>query len=554
MSKVTKALQHTLIIWVVFAISSCALVVAPTGGPKDTKPPVAISYLPDSAAVNFNAKVIKIQFNEFIQLKDLQSQLVVSPPMQHPADIRAKLKFLNITIRDTLKPNTTYAFNFGSALADLNEGNALDGFKYVFSTGPYLDSLVLTGTVADAFNQTTQKGVYVMLYDTYTDSLPFKKIPSYFGKTKENGSFKITNIKPGTYKVVALKDVNSNYRYDSPDESIGFIDTLFHINANAAIQMSIFKEAARKQYIKRSWTPEFGHLQLVFNRPTKEAKVKVVDNPSALQLWTTHHDTVDIWLPNYSSDSIKAVVEENHKVLDTLHLEMPDKKSKLRRFRFSLLSNNASSAFDLNSALVLVYNHPLAAINADLIQVKNYNTTIPFAAKISNEKANRAEINAAWIEDSTYTLTCKKGALTDIYGLPSDSVQLKLHLHQLNYYGTLQLKVQLPHAGPALIQFVDEKDNVMREKRIARDSTLYFDFLPPMTYRIKYIADTDNNGEYTTGDYLQHRQAEQVIYYPGPLKLRSNWDLEQAWQIAVPVTSTVPPQLSAPVLPAPPAR
>ena len=532
---------------IAISLASCALVVTPTGGPKDLKPPVVVQYQPDSAATNFDGHKIKISFDEFIQLKDLQGQLVISPPLVHNPDIKAHLKTLNITFKDTLKPNTTYAFNFGTAVADLNEGNSLDGFKYVFSTGPYLDSLVLTGQVKDANTQAPQKAILVMLYDQNQDSLPFKQLPSYFGKTKENGTFKITNIKPGKYKVVALKDVNSNYKYDSPDESIGYLDTLINLHRNTSIGLNLFKETPRKQYLKRSWTPEYGHLQVIFNRKAIEPQFVILENhtnlsPPSISMvsWTSHRDTADIWMPSYASDSIHMVVYESRKVLDTIHLEMPAKTSKQRKFKFSLLNSNGSPSFDPNQTFQLQFNHPVKAVNPQLItanypipKTKTLDSTLklPFTPINFPSKPNQTGLKINWEPDSSYVLTFLKGAVTDIYDNKSDSTQIKLRVRPLNYYGTLMLSVKLPQNSPSIIQLVDEKENVWRSQKINTDTLINFDYLSPNTYRIKYIKDENNDGEWTTGDYLQHRQPEPVIYFSTPIIVRSNWDLEQEWKV-----------------------
>src|ERR1035437_3316885 len=118
---------------------SCAQMVAPTGGPPDKTPPKVLKYTPDSAAVNFDRKQIRILFDEFVQLVDMNKQLIISPPMQTQPDIRVKGKSLIISIHDTLAPNTTYAFNFGSSIADVNEKNILPNFQYIFSTGSFID-------------------------------------------------------------------------------------------------------------------------------------------------------------------------------------------------------------------------------------------------------------------------------------------------------------------------------------------------------------------------------------------------------------------------------
>ena len=220
--------------------SQCAQIVTPGGGPIDISPPRVVKYIPDSAAKNFDAKRITIVFNEFIDLNDLQKQLVVSPPMNIFPEVTSKGKILSIILKDSLRKNTTYCLNFGSAIRDVKESNAIASFQYIFSTGDHIDTLSLKGTVKNIADQKTEKGILVMLYDgSVSDSAPYKKMPSYFAKTKEDGTYKIYNIRPGTYKAFTLKDANSDYLYNLPGESISFSDSLIKISKNVSLNLFI---------------------------------------------------------------------------------------------------------------------------------------------------------------------------------------------------------------------------------------------------------------------------------------------------------------------------
>ena len=251
--------------------SRCAQIVNPNGGPKDVAPPRAVKYIPDSAKTNFSSKNIAIVFDEYIQLNDLQKQLVISPPMNIQPEIKVKGKSLLIELKDSLRKNTTYTFNFGNSIRDFTEANAIEDFQYVFSTGSFIDSLKLSGAVKNAFDLKTEKGILVMLYDTYDDSVSCKKLPSYFARTKEDGSYKINNIKSGIYKVFALKDANANYIYDLPTESIAFSDTLIAINKNSSLDLSLFKEEPQKQKLLKANFSEHGHLLFAFAKSTNDS-------------------------------------------------------------------------------------------------------------------------------------------------------------------------------------------------------------------------------------------------------------------------------------------
>lgn len=210
---------------ILFLISACAKIVAPTGGPKDEKPPVIVSSNPPNYSVNFSGGQIKIEFDEFIQLKDLNQNLIVSPPLEEKPTVTVKGKTLNIKLISELRDSTTYNIYFGSSVQDYNEGNAIENFQYILSTGKYIDSLSIEGKVLNAFNLLPEEGVFVMLYSNFSDSVPMKMIPEYISKTDKEGFFRINNIRKEAFKLFALQDANRNYLYDLNNEGIAFSDS-----------------------------------------------------------------------------------------------------------------------------------------------------------------------------------------------------------------------------------------------------------------------------------------------------------------------------------------
>lgn len=210
---------------VLLILAACANPVAPTGGPRDTEPPVILHSEPENGSVNFDAAEIRLTFNEFIQLKNLSQQFLSSPPFIKTPETRLHGKSLIIKLTEELRPNTTYTLFFGNAISDFNEGNALDNYRFVFSTGPVLDSMELKGKVINAKTLTPEKEVFVMLYDRYEDSIPMLERPYYISRTNDKGDFTFTNLRDIPYKIFALRDVNANLIYDQPNEEIAFLAT-----------------------------------------------------------------------------------------------------------------------------------------------------------------------------------------------------------------------------------------------------------------------------------------------------------------------------------------
>lgn len=197
-----------------------------TGGERDEDPPEVISSEPENYSVNFEGQEIEITFDEFIQLNNINQELIISPPLENRPVVRLKNKSILIELENELKENTTYTLNFGEAIKDNNEGNELTNFEFVFSTGDYLDSLSLGGKILRAFDlEFPEEPVNIMLYTDLSDSVVFREIPLYIGKSGKEGTYRINNLRADTFKLFALKDVNNNFLFDLPNEQIAFLDT-----------------------------------------------------------------------------------------------------------------------------------------------------------------------------------------------------------------------------------------------------------------------------------------------------------------------------------------
>ncbi len=208
----------------------CAKIGAPSGGPKDVTPPKVLESDPVNYATHFKKERISITFDEFIQLKDIDKSLIISPPMKEKPYARMKGKTLLVDLNNELKDSTTYTLYFGNSIADLNEGNVLSNYEFVFSTGNHIDSMSVTGKLVDAFDLKPPKDpVYVMLYENLNDSAPLLDMPSYIGKTDNEGNFAINNVKTDTFRIFALADGNSDLKYDMPTEAVAFIDSSFYL-------------------------------------------------------------------------------------------------------------------------------------------------------------------------------------------------------------------------------------------------------------------------------------------------------------------------------------
>lgn len=226
--KINQALSLIgIVAIIVSALASspgCATIVPPTGGPRDTLPPVLLKVTPSDSSKNFAAKKIVFEFNEYIQLDNIQQRLLVSPTPKINPVILSKLRTITVEIKDTLEENTTYSIDFGNAVKDLNEGNLLRNFSYLFTTGNTLDSMTLSGEVIVAETGKRDSTLIAMLYQQLDDSAVIKERPRYIAKLDKEGKFRFSNLAPGTYAIYALKDEGAR-RYLSKDQLFAFADS-----------------------------------------------------------------------------------------------------------------------------------------------------------------------------------------------------------------------------------------------------------------------------------------------------------------------------------------
>ena len=234
-----------------FIVLSCAQPSTPTGGARDTTPPAILKSNPKNYATNFNQNEIKVEFDEWIQpLSNPQNQVIISPDVVPFPKIESARNELNIKFKESLQPNTTYSIFLGDNLKDNNEGNSYTNFKIIFSTGNFIDSLKIKGSVKTALEKIPEN-TYLLLYKENEDSAFLKKRPFYITKINTDGSFNLENVKEGEYKIYILSDKNGNYYYDLPTEAIGFTDSLYAVNSNVdTLSLNLFlpEEAVLRIY------------------------------------------------------------------------------------------------------------------------------------------------------------------------------------------------------------------------------------------------------------------------------------------------------------------
>ncbi|WP_412986967.1 Ig-like domain-containing protein [Pontimicrobium sp. IMCC45349] len=526
-----KLSNFIFLIIISFVFINCANRGTPTGGEKDVTPPVITKSSPDNFTTNFKGKEIKIYFDEYIKINNLQKQLIISPPMDPEPEITplgTASKYITIKIHDTLQENTTYAFNFGESIVDNNEGNPYPYYKYVFSTGSYIDSLSVSGIVTDALDKKPEEFVSVMLYevnDSYTDSIIYKEKPKYVSSTLDSTStFKLENLKAGKYLMVALKEENSNYTYQQKTDKIGFRKEFITVPSDTAYVLNVFKEeidfkATRPKLVsgnKIAFGYEGSHegMQIKpLSQLPNDFKSQITKDPDK--------DTLNFWYkPKLEVDSLIFEVS-NKKYRDTLVVKIKDQE------RDSLIYNAIESrVLKLKEDFQITSNLPNSKIDNSKIKIMDKDSVnVPFTSSydkvnnISNFKFDKTEGN-------TYKIEMLPGALTDFFGTVNDTLNYNLRTRQLSDYGNV--RVLLKNAKyPVVVQLTSEKGEVKYEKTSTKAEPLDFNNLDAGNYLIRVIFDTNGNGKFDTGNFLKKQQPERVSYFPEVLDVRAGWDLIQ---------------------------
>lgn len=228
--KFRKANVVIILLYFSYLFFGCAKIGSPTGGPKDETPPVMVWSEPENYTTNFDGKRVEVEFDEYIQLKNAATDLIISPPLEKKPNVRIKGKGFYFELDEELEENTTYTFNFGNSVVDNNEGNVLENFEFVFSTGDKLDSLTVTGEITDAFTmKPEEEPFFILLHTNLNDTAPLTVIPDFIGRSDKEGNFRINNIREDIFRIFALKDANNNLIYDLPSEKIAFLDSAFRL-------------------------------------------------------------------------------------------------------------------------------------------------------------------------------------------------------------------------------------------------------------------------------------------------------------------------------------
>lgn len=443
----------------------CGQPLPPMGGPKDSLPPVLAKANPADSATNVKANRIILEFDEYIQLQDLQQQLTVSPAPKVQPILEARLKQLTIRIKDTLEDNTTYSINLGTALRDINESNIQRNFTYVFSTGSTIDSGKISGRILMAETGVADSTMVAVLHPQLSDTAILTIKPRYFTRLNKDGYFSFRYIKPGIYNVFALRDADGGLRYDQPSEAFGFLDQPVNLTTDTdPVKIYAFLREPEKP---RRTTAGTGNAA----RPANAAG-------------------------NNNRDD--------------------------KRLRYT--ANLDGGSLDFRGDLQLKFERmPTRFDSSKIYLATDSGVRIPSRIILDS---NIVSIRETWKPGGKYRLYIEKGLAEDSLGnqvLRNDT--LKINVKKEDEYGSLAIRlIDLDTTVHPVLLFYQGEKLVKSDPLLT--TRLTYRYMLPGDYDLKVLFDKNRNGKWDTGDYSKKLQPELIKPRKQKLSIRANWDNE----------------------------
>lgn len=561
----------------------------PTGGPKDTIPPVLRKVEPLPATVHVPTKKTKLRFSfdEYVKIKDANA-VYLSPPLEKNPKAVIRGKSLEVTFESDLDSNTTYTLDLTGALADNNEGNLFPGFTLVFSTGAQIDSMCLTGLVQDCNTLMPVKGATVVLYKDHSDSAVFLKRPVAAAKTDDWGFFSIRNIQDTLYRVYAIKDENNNNMYDPESERIAFLDTLFRpttvyndslyefkkfdmkdtalcMARFPQIELNLFRETPSKQFIVKKERVGPRTAYLTFMAPharIHDLRIKGLPREKLIRQFNLQQDSLELWVNDQRKmpDTLQLVVKYDK--TDTNGVLKPQeelvKLTYSKELRAELMKKERNYRDRKHEDTIAVMT-----TQADPTRVEQYGFEIEFKYPLIRDAWDSLKLTAInprqqesagkydVIRDSTnlrmfrvmprerfqpgydYILKIPHRGFRDVNGYYNDSTQLKVTLPNDEKLSSVTLELSGVHNRYIVDLLGEKRDKVIRSFIVDSDGPLVFPYLKQGLYCIRITEDKNRNALVDTGELLARRQPEKVLFFKpdGEVLIKVLERAEMIWKI-----------------------
>ncbi len=529
-----------------YAAMSCATQSTPMGGPKDTIPPSVIRYTPKENSKNFKGKTIEIEFNEAVVLNNPKEEILIIPTTGKQTEFKLKANTLIITPEQPLKDSTTYNINFREGVKDITEGNPAKDLRggtekdlhLAFSTGPIIDTLSISGMIRNGINETIPDNITVALYTSDTFNI-FEDAPEYFTKSiKERGTFSITNLKPGKYKLYAFDDKNKNLKAETRSEKFGFLADAIELDSSVTgLDIPVVNINTVPPRLTSSRNQ--GKINTIrFNKSMTdydiESNYKITSSFSS----GSNQAEITAFYPDIApEDSIQVglkAIDSTEQVIDTLIYLKRDLKERMEE-KFKV-SAGGDLVYNLETNMIsysMTYNKPIISINPDSLYLV-YDTTLVIPIKPESIKIdtifNRLSVNEMMPFDSlpkVPQLTFGPSYMISIEQDSSTRITMPMKLIDSPSTAVLIIDVQTtqPHF---IIQVLNGKNQVVRS--IVDQKKITLKFLQPESLKLRAVIDKNANGRWDTANYPQNREVEKMIYYLNSegkydIPLRANWEV-----------------------------
>ena len=549
---------------VMFSHSCANTTTPPSGGPKDTIPPVIVKLDPMDGSVNVPTRKTKLEltFNEYVVVKDPKS-LYLSPPLEKAPKYKIQNKSVVVYFENDLDSNKTYTLDLTNAIADNNEGNMYPGFTLVFSTGDQIDSMMVTGTVQDCNTLQPIKGATVMLYKDHADSAVFLKRPDAAVKTDDWGYFCLRNIQDTLYRMYAIIDENNNNIYEAETEKVAFIDTLVRplmkvndslpelakydmkdtlncLARKSEYELNIFREKPSKQMIVNKERIGERTAYITFMAPYAQIDsiwMRGVPREKLITQFNLEQDSLEIWVndPRKQPDTLFLYV--NYMKTDTLGVLNPfTEEIKLvkprtlpgKTARKDIKKEDTTAVFTIDAkpenveqyGFVMEFKYPVVESAFDSLGFRFLNPRQQESKgeyTVTQDTLNLRKYvvrpKAKLLPGYEYFLKVPHRKFKDVNGFYNDSTEVKVTLPNDDKLSTMILKMTNVK-NKYIVDLLDEKrTNVLRSYIIDSDQDLIFPYLKTGKYSVRITEDLNRNGLVDTGILLEHKQPEKVRFY-----------------------------------------
>lgn len=571
------------VIAIIAIIAGCAKVNTPTGGPKDYDPPVVVKSVPENGSRNFKDNEISVTFNEFVTLEQINQKFMVSPPMKKKPKVVLRGKSVVVKFEEPLRDSTTYTLNFQDAIRDLNQGNIYSNFQFVFSTGPVIDSLSVTGNVFTALTLSPPEETLVLLYSELYDSAVTKHVPSYISRTDNNGYFRINNVKEGKYRLYALKDADNSKNFNLPDEEFAFYDSVITVShlrdylpvvkdtaktvkpkvkgkpvqdtivLTGKYKLFLFKPAKTLHYLAGSTRPSAYRLNYALSIPPDSFPVQFSIPGTSPMAYRTEYsqrkDSLTVWLRdtavinrpllktilNYPFTDSTGTVRER---LDTVPMRFifpTATRGKKRTPPYTITSSLFTGGLKPGQKVVLQAKSPFGITDTSKISISELaakeKIKVPFSLAPDTSDLCKLFLNVKLVPGKTYMFIADSAAFRNDYGEVSDSAGYRITIRKEDMFGKLILNIS-GYKGNKIIQLLTKDEKLVREIITDKEGKMEIPYIDRGPYRLRVVYDLNGDGKWNTGDFSKGIQPEPVSYLPKELEIKENWEDKEDWNMS----------------------